>query len=113
MEDSALAAVALKVLFEESGFTVRVAASAAEAIQLAAEERPDAALLDFGLPDADGLTVLEAWRRDDSTPRIVYALTGTDDPTVTEAARAAGCRDVIVKPARPLELLRTIRQAVG
>ena len=101
------------MLFEESGFTVRVAASAAEAIRIADEERADAALLDLGLPDADGLAVLEAWRRNDSAPRVIYGLTGTDDPQVTAAAIAAGCREVLVKPARPIELLRTIRQAIA
>lgn len=113
MEDSELAAGALRVLFEESGFTVRIAATAAEAIRLADEERADAALLDLGLPDANGLSVLEAWQRSDSAPRVIYGLTGTDDAQVSAAAIAAGCREVFVKPARPIELLRTIRQAVG
>ena len=101
------------MLFEESGFEVRVAASAADAIALAKDQQADVALLDLGLPDADGLTVLDAWRRDGTAPGVIYGLTGTDDPAVSAAAIAAGCREVIIKPARPLELLRMIRQAPG
>lgn len=107
-----MAAGALRVLFEESGFEVRVAASAADAIAMAKEQRPDVALLDLGLPDADGLTVLDAWRRDGSAPQVIYGLTGTDDPAVSAAAIAAGCREVLVKPANPLGLMRMIRHAL-
>ena len=113
VEDSAVASGALRLLFEESGMRVAIAASVAEALDAAAVETPDAVLLDLRLPDGDGLSLLDTWQRNDAMPKTIYALTGTDDPAVVQRAKAAGCDDVILKPAKAMELLRRIKAAVA
>ena len=109
VEDSQVAADALRVLFEESGFEVGVADSVAEAISAASKGEYGAMLLDLRLPDADGLVVMSELRARGVKLPLTYALTGTDDPAASAAALTAGCRAVIVKPARPMELLRRLK----
>jgi CheY-like chemotaxis protein len=108
VEDSALVSEAMRVLFEETGHRVTLAASAAEAIDAASAVRPDVMLLDLGLPDADGLTVLEALTERGVAPPHTIALTGDGDDATAQRCRAAGCHDVLLKPVSPRELLRKV-----
>ena len=113
VEDSALVSDALRILFEETGHHVTVAASAAEAIAAATASRPDVMLLDLGLPDADGLTVLEALAPRGLAPRSTIALTGDGDDATIARCRAAGCDLVLLKPVSPGVLLGKVREALG
>ena len=113
VEDSALVTDALRILFEETGHRVTVAATAAEAIAAATAARPDVMLLDLGLPDADGLTVLEALGPRGLAPRHTIALTGDGDDGTIRRCRAAGCHDVLLKPVPPGTLLKKVREAMG
>ena len=108
VEDSPLVSDALRVLFEETGHRVTIAATAAEAIDAASTVSPDVMLLDLGLPDADGLTVLDTLTERGMAPRRTIALTGTDDDATTRRCHAAGCHEVLVKPVSPRVLLRKI-----
>ena len=108
VEDSALVGEALRVLFEETGHRVTIASSAAEAIEIASMTTPDVMLLDLGLPDADGLTVLDALNARGLAPRRTIALTGDGDDATTQRCKAAGCHEVLLKPVSPRELLRKV-----
>ena len=108
VEDSPLVSDALRVLFEETGHRVTIASSAAEAIEAASAASPDVMLLDLGLPDADGLTVLDVLTERGLAPRRTIALTGTDDDETTRRCRVAGCHEVLLKPVSPRELLRKV-----
>ena len=110
VEDSALVTDAMRVLFEETGHRVTVAATAADAIEAASAERPDVMLLDLGLPDADGLTVLDALSARGIAPGRTIALTGDEGDETVRRCRAAGCDSVMVKPVPISELLRKIRE---
>lgn len=110
VEDNDDAATALAILFRGSGYTVNVASTAAEAFaacRSAASQGavPDLMFLDLSLPDANGLDVLEATAAAQVQPRITVALTGDADPNVAADCRAAGCREVMVKPVSGRELL--------
>jgi CheY-like chemotaxis protein len=105
VEDNVLAADALRLLLETQGYTVRVAASVTEAVRACADRPVDLMLLDVTLPDGSGLDALAAAKVDGTTPRIIVALTGHDDRALTEACRRAGCREVLLKPIQPRELL--------
>ena len=113
VEDSVLVTDALRILFEETGHRVTVAGSAAEAITAAAGSRPDVMLLDLGLPDADGLSVLEALSPRGLAPRRTIALTGDGDDATAARCRAAGCHSVLLKPVPPMVLLTKVREALG
>ena len=113
VDDSDLVTAALRVLFEESGMRVSVARCAADAIATASGGTPDLMLLDLNLPDGHGLTVIEALReRGDPVP-VTLALTGTDDPGTTARCLTAGCREVLLKPVPPRELVRRVTHHAG
>ena len=113
VEDSPLVSDALRILFEETGHRVTVAASAAEAIDAATSETPDVMLLDLRLPDADGLAVLETLTQRGRAPRRTIALTGDGGDATFARCRAAGCDEVLLKPVSPRELLRKVGEWVS
>ena len=108
VEDSDLVSAALQILFEESGYRVTIAASAADAIHAATTTAPDVMLLDLGLRDADGLSVLDALLDRGEVMPLTVAVTGTDDPAVTARCLDRGCRAVLIKPVPPRELVARV-----
>ena len=109
-EDNALVCGAMRVLFEETGHRVTTAGRVAEIVQIASREPVDLLLLDLGLADGDGFDVLEQLHALGAMPRNTVALTGRDEPTIAARCRAAGCRDVLLKPVPTRELLRLTRE---
>ncbi len=112
-EDNALVCGALRVLFEETGHRVTTVATVSAAVQIAADEHVDVLLLDLGLADGDGLEVLARLAAAGRMPRAAVALTGRDEPEIVARCRAAGCRDVLLKPVPARELLRRVREWVA
>jgi DNA-binding response OmpR family regulator len=106
VDDSPHVTGPLRILFEETGRRVSLAASVAEAVESCANERPDLMLLDVTLPDGDGLEVLAQLAGSSSAPTVTVALTGHDDEQTVLRCRAAGCHDVLLKPVPVRELLR-------
>ena len=106
VDDSPHVTGPLRILFEETGRRVSLAASVAEAVESCAHERPDLMLLDVTLPDGDGLEVLAQLAGSSSAPTVTVALTGHDDEQTVLRCRAAGCHDVLLKPVPVRELLR-------
>jgi len=109
VEDSAIVASALRLLFEESGYEVDVASTVKDAIAAATANTPDVMLLDLTLPDGDGLTILQQLRRYDRAPRSTIALTGHDDDELRERCIDAGCVDVLLKPVPIARLVALVR----
>lgn len=106
VDDSPHVTGPLRILFEETGRRVSLASSVAEAVQSCEAERPDLMLLDVTLPDGDGLDVLAQLAGTESAPTVTVALTGHDDEDTVQRCRAAGCREVLLKPVPVRELLR-------
>jgi two-component system KDP operon response regulator KdpE len=92
------------------GYTVLAAASLADAHALLSNARVDIVLLDLGLPDGDGETLLAALRRGRGTPVIVISARETDDPKIR--LLDAGADDFLVKPFSLGELLARMRVAL-
>ena len=109
-EDNTLVADAMRLLFEETGHRVTTAGTIADVVRAAANDPVDLLLLDLGLADGDGLDVLDQLRGREAMPRVSVALTGRDEPDVIARCRAAGCRDVLLKPVPVGELLRRSRE---
>lgn len=98
-------------LLEKDGFTVDTAGSGEEAIVLASVNDYDALVLDLGLPDRHGLTVIQQLRRrGNKTPILV--LTGNHDRQMTVQALNAGADDYVTKPIDPDEFQARIRALV-
>lgn len=106
VDDSSHVTEPLRILFEETGRRVVVADAVASAVRACEAARPDLMLLDVTLPDGDGLGVLSLLAGSDALPLVTVALTGHDDPLTVQRCRAAGCRDVLLKPVPVRELLR-------
>ena len=104
VDDSPLVVDALRVLLEETGHRVTTAGTVERAVESAAADVPDVLLLDLTLPDGSGLEVLARLRAAGGLPRVCVALTGHDDQQVGAQCRAAGCRDVLLKPV-PVRVL--------
>lgn len=102
VEDNADAGDAMRMLLEAGGHDVRVAGTIAAAIAACNDTPVDLMLLDVTLPDGDGLEVLA---RVTTPPGVTLALTGWDEPAVIARCRAAGCRDVLLKPVPARTLL--------
>src|SRR6476646_1140980 len=98
VEDNDLVSGALRVLFEQTGRRVSLARTVADAISVASADRPDLMLIGLTLTYVSGLAIREALRRDNREPRVAVALTGHDEPAITERCTALGCTDVLLKP---------------
>lgn len=106
VDDSVHVTDPLRILFEETGRRVTVAASVAAGVRACEAERPDLMLLDVTLPDGDGLGVLAQLAGGSAMPAVTVALTGHEDALTVQRCRAAGCRDVLLKPVPVRDLLR-------
>jgi DNA-binding response OmpR family regulator len=95
----------LKVGMSESEFLS--AGEGRKGIELAKSESPDIIILDLGLPDMDGIQVIESIRRFSNVPIIILTVRDTDWDLAQ--ALEAGANDYISKPFRPLELLSRIK----
>jgi two-component system KDP operon response regulator KdpE len=100
----------LRPTLEASGYDVIQAETGAEALREAAAHQPSLVLLDLGLPDIDGQTVLKRLRAFAQMPVIV--LSARDRPTEKIAALDAGASDYVEKPFDMGELLARIRVAL-
>ncbi|WP_313051053.1 MULTISPECIES: response regulator [Stenotrophomonas] len=108
VEDDASFAEALVSLAHELDFDCVVATTAEEALTLASELRPNGILLDIGLPDVSGLSVLERLKRNPETRHIpVHVVSGMDR---SQVARELGAIGYAVKPATRERLAAAIEQ---
>jgi two-component system KDP operon response regulator KdpE len=97
------------------GYRVAEAGSVAEALRAWDADRPDIILLDLGLPDGDGSTLIRRVRRDTTTPILVLSARGLEHDKV--GALDAGADDYVTKPFGLAELrsrmAAVLRRAAG
>src|SRR5437016_7310213 len=101
---------ALRINLRARAYEVHVAATGAEALEVASRYPPDLVILDLGLPDMDGAQVIGGLRGWTRAPIIV--LSGRADSTDKVAALDAGADDYVTKPFGMDELLARMRAAV-
>ena len=97
----------LRTTLSGHGHAVTEAGSVAEALEAIARVHPSVILLDLGLPDGDGLTVLRKLAPENRPPVIVLSARGQEGDKVT--ALDAGAEDYLTKPFGASELLARIR----
>jgi two-component system, OmpR family, KDP operon response regulator KdpE len=102
-DDEAQILRALRVVLREAGYDVVPASTAAEALDLAALQRLDAAIIDIVLPDGDGVEVTRQIREWSPIPILVLSAIGEEDQKVR--ALQAGADDYVTKPFGPRELV--------
>jgi two-component system, OmpR family, KDP operon response regulator KdpE len=101
---------ALRINLRVRGYDVHVAATGTEALETAGRYPPDLVILDLGLPDLEGVEVIQGLRGWTKAPIIV--LSGRADSTDKVEALDAGADDYITKPFGVEELLARMRAAV-
>ena len=100
----------LRATLRAHDYQVVEATTAREGLTQAAGRNPELVLLDLGLPDAEGLDVARALRRNSRTPIIVLSARGRESDKV--AALDEGADDYLTKPFGAQELLARIRVAL-
>ncbi|WP_459985115.1 response regulator transcription factor [Nocardioides sp. AN3] len=91
----------------EHGATVVPVSTAVEAIKAVSTERPDAVVLDLGLPDLDGADVLALIRASSDLPVVVA--TARDDEREIVRLLDAGADDYLIKPFSAAQVLARVR----
>lgn len=110
IDDEAQIRKLLDITLQADGHAVQLAGNAREGIAMAASHPPDLVILDLGLPDMDGQTVLKELREWYTQPVII--LSARDNEADIVQALDNGANDYLVKPFRSGELLARIRSAM-
>jgi two-component system KDP operon response regulator KdpE len=100
----------LEITLNLNGYKVSEATTAKEGIVAAATHNPALILLDLGLPDEDGLSVLKKLREWYNNPVIILSVRNSEDVIIK--ALDSGANDYLTKPFRTGELLARIRTAL-
>jgi two-component system phosphate regulon response regulator PhoB len=100
----------LAFLLSSAGYRTLETGDARMAMDEIVRQQPDLVLLDWQLPDMDGLKLLRQWRSEESTARVpVIMVTGKADDHERVAGLRAGADDYIVKPFNRDELLARVQ----
>jgi two-component system KDP operon response regulator KdpE len=99
----------LRISLTSNGYRVEEALSGREGLEKAARLRPDIVILDLGLPDQDGLSILKQLREWSRVPVIVLSVRDRDEDKI--ALLDAGADDYLTKPFSIGELLARLRLA--
>ncbi|MBO6850932.1 MAG: response regulator transcription factor [Marinobacter sp.] len=111
VEDDTLIADSLNRQLTAAGFTVDQAQTARQAEQLGKQEDYRAVVLDLGLPDGNGLSVLKNWRAD-KLAMPVLILTARGDWQDKVNGLKAGADDYLAKPFQTEELLARLNALI-
>ncbi len=100
----------LRLSLEKNGYRVTEAATGEDGLAEAVRCQPKVILLDLGLPDLDGLKVLERLREWSQVPVLIVTVRGHEDEKIT--ALDNGANDYVTKPFSTGELLARLRAAL-
>lgn len=110
VEDEKNIADLIAAILKANDFDVLFAATAAEACSMASSYCPDLLILDLGLPDCDGIQVIQSVREWSQVPIIVVSARFSEKDKIE--AFEQGADDYITKPFGTAELLARIRVAL-
>ncbi len=109
IDDEAQIRKLLEITLQSNDFIIKEAASAKEGLLLAANHSPDLIILDLGLPDESGHSVLKKLREWYTKPIIILSAQSGEEDIIN--ALDSGANDYLIKPFRTGELLARIRSA--
>jgi DNA-binding response OmpR family regulator len=107
VEDEPRIAGLVRDYLEQAGFAVLTAGDGSGALVLTRSRRPDALVLDLGLPTMDGLDVIRSLRRDSDVPIVILSARGDESDRI--AGLELGADDYVVKPFSPKEVVARVR----
>jgi two-component system, OmpR family, KDP operon response regulator KdpE len=100
----------LEITLQTNNYVVRQASNAKEGLIMACNHPPDLILLDLGLPDESGHSVLQKLRKWYTNPVIILSVQKNEEDIIR--ALDTGANDYLSKPFRAGELLARIRSAL-
>jgi CheY-like chemotaxis protein len=104
-DDNRDAAESLGLLLSMAGHSVLLAHSGGDALAIALKERPDALVLDIGMPELSGYDVARGVRKEEwGKQALLLAVSGWDKREDREASSAAGFDVHLSKPAPPEQI---------
>ncbi len=99
-------------ILEQLGYTeIEEACDGQDALSRVAAFQPNLILLDWNMPNMDGLTFLKAFRQKDTATPVVMVTTESEKTRVIEAIRA-GVNNYVVKPFTPDILQQRIKETL-
>lgn len=110
IDDEAQIRKLLEISLEANEYKVNFAFNGKEGITMAANHQPDLILLDLGLPDEDGQSILVKLREWFHNPIIILSVKSAEEEIVK--ALDNGANDYLTKPFRTQELLARMRTAL-
>ena len=114
VDDNADTRLILSARLKTNHYHTVFAADALQAMSVALKEKPDAILLDLGLPGGNGLVVLQRLRTNTALSGTPVIIVTAEDPLVAEArAIEAGAVAFLQKPVDQDKLIAAVQQAVG
>jgi DNA-binding response OmpR family regulator len=111
VEDDASFALLAQSVLEQEGFAVDTATTGTDALSLAHVNDYDCIVLDLGLPDLNGVAIVQSLRREGRTTPVMV-LTGNADGQTTIRVLDAGADDYVTKPVIVEQLRARIRALV-
>ncbi|MCS6176160.1 MULTISPECIES: response regulator transcription factor [Shewanella] len=110
VDDEAQIHTFMRISLEAEGFEYHGAASIASALAQYQAQRPHVLVLDLGLPDGDGISLLQTLRQHDKVPVLI--LTARDQEEEKIRLLEAGANDYLSKPFGIRELIARIKVLV-
>ena len=108
VDDEPTIAEVVSRYLERAGYHTRIATDGAQALEAAAEQRPDLVVLDLMLPRIDGLEVMRRLRDQDRDRIAVILLTAKGEESDRVIGLRLGADDYVVKPFSPAELVARV-----
>lgn len=109
VDDDRYVSAFMNIILSQGGYEVVAAQDGFECIDKAEKEKPDLILLDFMMPNMDGLTALASLKKSKETADIpVIMVTASDDRKNVIRAQESGASDYVIKPMDKALLLERI-----
>lgn len=113
VDDSRAMRMIQKRILNQIGYDSIVEASnGVEALTLVKSESPDLILLDWNMPEMNGLEFLESFRENDKSTPVIMVTTEAEKKQVLTAAKA-GANNYVIKPFEPDTLKNKIEETLA
>jgi DNA-binding response OmpR family regulator len=104
----------LQLVFESRGFWVTTAYDGEQALQALEKELPEVIVLDLMMPGVGGLEVCKLVRENPRTAHIpIIVLSAMPNESAHQDAMDAGATEYLIKPIRPSDLIKRIREVTA
>jgi len=114
VDDESMARQTLATYLKRAGYDIAMATDSSTVLSVALREKPDAILLDIGLPGGDGMVILENFKANPTLAKIpVIMMSGQDAAKYQERSMRIGATAYLSKPFKNDVLLEALRKSIN